>query len=151
MQVIGGGVSSAKRRLIFEHGGASSAGKSLDPRHGRRSAAIALIGADLHRYTPQVYTLDVINRVELSAGAKKDLRTVPPPVLKKFRAWIDDVEFNGLEEARKRPGYHDEPLKGDRRGQRSVRLNRSWRAIYEIKSDGSVEFVEVKEVNHHDY
>ena len=93
----------------------------------------------------------MINRVELSAGAKKDLRTVPAPVLKKFRAWIDDVEFNGLEEARKRPGYHDEPLKGDRRGQRSVRLNRSWRAIYEIKSDGSVEFVEVKEVNHHDY
>jgi proteic killer suppression protein len=98
-----------------------------------------------------VYIFRVINRVELSAGAKKDLRRVPAPVLKKFRAWIDDVEFNGVEEARKRPGYHDEPLKGERRGQRSVRLNRSWRAIYEIKGDGNVEFVEVKEVNHHDY
>jgi proteic killer suppression protein len=72
-------------------------------------------------------------------------------VLKKFRAWIDGVEFNGFEEAHKRPGYHDEPLMGVRCGQRSVRLNRRWRAIYEIKSDGSVEFAEVKEVDHHDY
>ena len=57
----------------------------------------------------------------------------------------------GLEEVRKRPGYHDEPLLGDRRGQRSIRLNRSWRAIYVILSDGRIEFVEVQEVNKHEY
>jgi proteic killer suppression protein len=102
-------------------------------------------------YTRQVYSVQVIRKVDLSPRAKKDLRSVPTPILKKFRAWVDDVEFNGLEAARKRPGYHDEPLKGDRRGQRSIRLNRSWRAIYELKSDGSVDLVEVQEVNHHEY
>ena len=102
-------------------------------------------------YTRQVYRVQVIRKVDLSPRAKKDLRSVPTPILKKFRAWVDDVEFNGLEAARKRPGYHDEPLKGDRRGQRSIRLNRSWRAIYELKSDGAVDLVEVQEVNHHEY
>ena len=69
----------------------------------------------------------------------------------KLRAWIDDVENNGLEEARRRPGYHDEPLHGERRGQRSVRLNRAWRAIYIVVDGGTVEFVEVEEVNKHVY
>jgi proteic killer suppression protein len=55
-----------------------------------------------------------------------------------------------LEEVRKAPGYHDEPLKGDRLGQRSIRLSRSYRAIYEIKSS-NVEFVSIKEVSKHDY
>lgn len=48
------------------------------------------------------------------------------------------------------PGYHDEPLKGARVGQRSIRLNRAYRAIYVIKNDG-IEFGSVEEVNKHDY
>lgn len=60
------------------------------------------------------------------------------------------MEHDGLEETRKVPGYHDEPLKGDRAGQRSIRLSRSYRAIYEVKKD-TVEFVSVEEVNKHDY
>lgn len=60
------------------------------------------------------------------------------------------VGSRGLEEVRKVPGYHDEPLKGQRAGQRSIRLSRAYRAIYEIKSDG-VEFVLVEEVNKHEY
>lgn len=57
----------------------------------------------------------------------------------------------GLEEARKCPGWHDEPLLGDRKGQRSIRLNRQWRAIYIIKSNGTIKFVEVAEVIPHEY
>jgi hypothetical protein len=34
--------------------------------------------------------------------------------------WVDDVEERGLEEVRKIPGWHDEPLKGERKGQRSI-------------------------------
>ena len=98
-----------------------------------------------------MYQSTVIKRVELTMRAKKDLRKVPTPIVIKFRAWVDDVEYNGLEEARRRPSYHDEPLQGNRAGQRSVRLNRSWRAIYEIKSDGAIKLVEVQEVNKHDY
>jgi proteic killer suppression protein len=52
---------------------------------------------------------------------------------------------------RRIPGYHDEPLKGARTGQRSVRLSRAYRAIYEIRADDSIEFVSVEEVNKHDY
>ena len=66
-------------------------------------------------------------------------------------AWVDDIEARGLEEVRKTPGYHDEPLKGKRKGQRSVRLTKGYRAFYVVNSDGSVEFVEVTEVNLHEY
>lgn len=43
-----------------------------------------------------------------------------------------DVAVNkaGLEETRKRPGWHDELLLGKRKGQRSIRLNKLWPAIY---------------------
>ena len=58
---------------------------------------------------------------------------------------------DGLEEIRKIPGYHDEPLHGERRGQRSIRLSRGYRAIYIVKSDNSIEFVSVEEVNKHEY
>lgn len=93
----------------------------------------------------------MIRKVKLTRAAQKDLRKAPLPIVAKFRIWVDDVEHNGLEESRKRPGYHDEPLRGDREGQRSIRLNRSWRAIYEVKTDGSLAIVQVQEVNKHDY
>ena len=57
----------------------------------------------------------------------------------------------GLEAVRQRPGYHDEPLKGQRLGQRSVRLNRAYRAIYVEHDDAKVRLFEVIEVNKHDY
>lgn len=48
-------------------------------------------------------------------------------------------------------GYHDEPLRGDRGGQRSIRLSLHYRAIYEILGDGDVRFVSVEEVTKHGY
>ena len=48
-------------------------------------------------------------------------------------------------------GYHDEPLKGRRLGQRSIRLNKAYRAIYELKNNGTTELVHIEEVNKHDY
>jgi toxin HigB-1 len=93
----------------------------------------------------------VIKTVLIRARAKKDLRIVPSQVLDKFTAWVQLVELTGLEEVRKIPGFHDEPLKGDRKGQRSIRLNRAYRAIYAVNKGGAVEFVSVEEVNKHDY
>lgn len=75
---------------------------------------------------------------------------MPGQVLDKFEAWVRLVETIGLEEVRKVPGFHDEPLKGDRKGQRSIRLNRAYRAFYVIKK-GVVAFVSVEEVNKHEY
>jgi toxin HigB-1 len=61
------------------------------------------------------------------------------------------VKRDGLEEVRKIRGYHDEPLLGLRKGQRSIRLSRSYRAVYEVHTDGAIEFVSVEEVNKHAY
>lgn len=61
--------------------------------------------------------------------------------------------LEGLEEVQKSPGYHDEKLKGKLVGLRSIRLNRSYRVIYGIEKDQmlSIEFVEVKKANNHEY
>lgn len=93
----------------------------------------------------------MINQVRLSKQALKQLQKLPKHIVINLMSWVDDVEENGLAEARKRPGYHDEPLKGDRKTQRSIRLSRAYRAIYVILRDGSVEFVSVEEVSNHEY
>lgn len=91
-----------------------------------------------------------IHEVVISKRALKDLKKVPRTILDKLQSWIEAIEIEGLREIRKLPGFHDEPLKGKRKGQRSIRLNRSYRAIYTINK-GSVEFVLVEEVNNHEY
>lgn len=81
----------------------------------------------------------------------KDLRKIPNYILEKLMIWAKSVELKGIREVRKIPGYHDEPLKGTREGQRSVRLNRSYRAIYQEEHDGTISIVLVIEVNKHEY
>ena len=80
----------------------------------------------------------------------KQLGRVPRAIGRTLQKWVDDVSFFGLEEVRKRPGFHDEPLKGKRQGQRSIRLNRQWRAIYVI-AGGHAQFVRIEELTPHDY
>ena len=93
----------------------------------------------------------MIQQVVLSSRAQKDIRKLPNYILDRLMAWMESIEVDGLEETRKVPGYHDEPLKGDRKGQRSVRLNRSYRVIYIIFDGNRVAFVSVEEVNKHEY
>jgi proteic killer suppression protein len=93
----------------------------------------------------------MISRVELSKLARKQLKKLPRHIIENLAAWVDDVENRGLEEVRKIPGYHDEPLHGDRRGQRSIRLSQAYRAIYIIRDDKDVEFISVEEVSKHGY
>lgn len=90
-------------------------------------------------------------RVIWSDKVEKQLKRIPGHIQRKFRAWAAAVEEDGLPSARRLPGFHDEPLKGQRRGQRSIRLNRAYRAIYVERSAGEVELVEVIEVNKHEY
>jgi proteic killer suppression protein len=92
----------------------------------------------------------MIFRVEISRLAEKQLRKLPRHIVDNLLIWVAAVEHDGLEAVRKVPGYHDEPLKGDRTGQRSIRLSRAYRAIYEIKRD-TARFVSVEEVSKHDY
>jgi toxin HigB-1 len=88
---------------------------------------------------------------QFARKAKKQLPTLPAHILNKLETWVRAVELDGLESVRTIPGYHDEPLKGKRQGERSVRLSRAYRAIYEIKSDDSIEFVSIEEVSKHEY
>ena len=92
----------------------------------------------------------MIQRVEITRRVEKQLRKLPRHIVDNLAIWVAAVEFDGLEEVRRLSGYHDEPLKGDRAGQRSIRLSRSYRAIYEIKKD-TARFVSVEEVSKHDY
>lgn len=93
---------------------------------------------------------DIVN-VQLSPRALKDMKKIPLHVAIKLHSWMDNVVHHGLSEVRKIPGYHDEPLKGERLGQRSIRLNRSYRAIYVIENNESLRFVEILEVTKHEY
>jgi proteic killer suppression protein len=92
----------------------------------------------------------MIFRVEISRLAEKQLRKLPRHIVDNLLIWVAAVEHDGLEVVRKVPGYHDEPLKGDRTGQRSIRLSRAYRAIYEIKQD-TAKFVSVEELSKHEY
>lgn len=93
----------------------------------------------------------MINVVVISTAARKDLRKCPTHVVRKLMAWVGSVQAVGLEVTRRTPGYHDEPLKGQWEGYRSIRLSRSYRAFYQVKTDDTVEFALVETVNKHEY
>ena len=91
-----------------------------------------------------------MDRVDLSL-VKKDLIRLPYYIVFKLNRWVKGVEREGISEMRKIPGFHDEPLKGDRKGARSIRLNKSYRAIYSELEMGNFVLIKVEEVNNHDY
>jgi proteic killer suppression protein len=90
----------------------------------------------------------MINRVVIAKCARKQLDKVPTHIEQKLYGWAEAVNRDGLDQVRKVPGYHDEVLRGERSGQRSIRLSLAHRAIYVIKRD-AVEFVSVEEVHKH--
>ncbi len=95
-----------------------------------------------------------MRKVFLSKKAIIALHKVPLHIATKLKAWVDLVENHGLEYTRKIPGFHDEPLKGDRKGQRSIRLSKAYRAIYIIEKIIKIIKIEnilVIEVNKHEY
>jgi proteic killer suppression protein len=65
--------------------------------------------------------------------------------------WVDAIERLGIYQVRKIPGFHDEPLKGGRKWQRSIRLNKAYRAIYVENQKKEVHLISVIEVNKHEY
>lgn len=93
----------------------------------------------------------MLSRVVISKSAQRDAKKAPVQVRRKLALWVRSVETVGVEAVRKVPGYHDEPLHGQRAGQRSIRLSRQWRAIYVALSDGQLEFIEIQEVSPHAY
>lgn len=88
--------------------------------------------------------------VEISNRAKKDLKDLPKEIKESFKTWVEAVEEDGLAIANQSPGYNAEHLNGTRKGQRSIRLNKAYRVIYEVEN-GKVQIVKVMEVNKHKY
>ena len=81
----------------------------------------------------------------------KELRRMPHFIVRKLNKWARDVEKFGIEEIRKIPGYHDEPLHGQRREQRSIRLSKGYRAIYIEYDEGNIKIISIEEVSKHEY
>ena len=92
-----------------------------------------------------------VHVVQFGRRARKQLRSLPTHIVDKVDTWVRAVELDGLDDVRRLPGYHDEPLQGKRQGQRSIRLSRAYRAIYEVRNDGAVRFVSIEEVSKHEY
>lgn len=82
---------------------------------------------------------------------KKQLLKIPSQLRTKLLVWVRGVEEVGIERMRLIPGFHDEPLQGKRWGQRSIRLNKSYRAIYTENRQSNYVLIRIEEVNKHDY
>ncbi|MDF1654140.1 MAG: hypothetical protein P1U34_03420 [Coxiellaceae bacterium] len=93
----------------------------------------------------------LITDVTINKGAEKQIKKLPGHIILKLAAWIEGIETDGLMYMRTIPGLNDEALKGRRKGQRSIRLNKAYRAIYIIGLKNRIHLVEIIEVNKHDY
>ena len=92
----------------------------------------------------------ILYRVDLSRVEKSLRYKIPYEIVEKVHIWVLRVELDGMNKTRLIKSYHDEPLKGTRVGERSIRLNRKYRLIYrELHKEYIV--VEVLEVNAHEY
>jgi proteic killer suppression protein len=90
-------------------------------------------------------------KIIVSKQAQKQLNLIPQHIYEKYLYWKDLLEKYGLLETRQFKGFHDEPLKGKRAGQRSVRLSLAYRVIYVEVDRDRYEVIEIIEVNKHEY
>ena len=101
------------------------------------------------KYFPKEYQNGT--RVLWSKAVERQLARLPAQISEKFDAWVFAVTIAGIRKVRMRPGLHDEPLKGLWARSRSVRLSRSYRAIYQELKSGTMQVIEVIEVSKHGY
>ena len=79
----------------------------------------------------------------------KQLSRLPKSVLQHYELWKRIVELEGLAGLKLIKGFHDEALKGKRRGFRSSRLSQKWRVIYKVEKTSFK--IYIFEINPHDY
>lgn len=90
-------------------------------------------------------------KVYWSKAVNKDLDCLPEFIQQKFRAWVVAVERDGMPAVRQLKGFHDEPLRGSRVGQRSSAFEQILSGYYVETKDGQIHIAQVLEVNKHDY
>ena len=79
----------------------------------------------------------------------KSCARAPHSVVRKYELWKDIVFRHGPEKLTEFPGFHDEKLKGRRKGQRSSRLSLQYRVIYSVER--AIVTVFVFEITPHQY
>ena len=82
-------------------------------------------------------------------GVARKCKKLPLNVVKKYELWKNLVFRHGPDKLREFPGFNDEKLKGERRGQRSSRLSLQYRVIYKVEKD--IVTVFVLEITPHEY
>ena len=90
-------------------------------------------------------------QIFITKQAQKDLRKIPKHILLQLDLWVEIIKEEGYRSMQLIKGYNDHALIGDRKGQRSSYLSRSWRVIYTIDEQKSYLLIEILEINHHDY
>jgi len=93
----------------------------------------------------------MVTLVEITKTAQKNLKRIPKHILIQFDLWVEIIETEGYKAMQEIRGYNDHALIGNRKGQRSAYLSRSWRVIYTLDERSFNLSVEVLEVNNHDY
>ncbi len=82
-------------------------------------------------------------------GIRKRCARAPAAVVRKYELWKNIVFRHGPEKLREFPGFHDEKLKGRRKGERSSRLSLQYRVIYTVDRNAVTVFV--LEITPHKY
>lgn len=82
-------------------------------------------------------------------GLDKRCLKLPAHIVKKYELWKNIVFRHGPAKLKEFPGFHDERLKGERKGQRSSRLSDQYRVIYMVERDTITVFV--LEITPHKY
>jgi toxin HigB-1 len=90
-------------------------------------------------------------QIQIAKLAVKQLAKAPSYIRESFARWFQSLQTMGLHATHAKQGYRDEALKGERLGQRSIRLNQQWRVIYRVSDHNEVQIITVEEVTPHDY
>jgi|GEM_PF-3380327 len=91
-----------------------------------------------------------LSSFDIERGAEKQVGKLSKEVRQGFEDWRSDVKRDGLLEVRKRPGYHDEPIRRCKDYViRSARLTAKYRVIYTLSSQGSEKTLKVIDFNDH--
>ena len=88
-------------------------------------------------------------RIQEHKGIGKICGKLPQRIVKKYELWKNIVFRHGPDKLREFPGFKDEALRGERKGQRSSRLSLQYRVIYSVERE--VITVYVLEITPHDY
>ncbi len=80
----------------------------------------------------------------------KGKRKIPIEVIKQYKKKLAIlIGIETIEDLKPFKGLNFEYLKGDRKGQCSIRLNDQYRLIFVPKKDGSIQVLLIKEISKH--